>query len=97
MDTTKFATLGDFIKVQQAVHIRSRNGADAHFLQEWYGRVRVFVQLLCKEQKDKDGKCPDPDNWEDLPDTTVLGPDSLKFFMDLKDWLRQQSDQFAEV
>lgn len=98
MDTTKVATLGDFVKVQQAVHIRSRNGADAHFLHEWNNRVKVFLELFCGEQKtEKDVKGPDPANWEDLPDSTAMGPGSLKFFEDLKSWLRQQSDQFAGV
>lgn len=97
VDTTTTPTLQDFVKIQMQVVRWIRDGAEARFSHEWNERVRVFVQLLCMDQKDKEGKSPDPDNWEELPDTTVLGSDSLKFFEDLKSWLREQSDQFAGI
>jgi hypothetical protein len=47
--------------------------------------------MFCEEQE------VDLDNWEDLPGSTVIGEESLKFFEDLKSWLREQSDQFAGI
>ncbi len=96
VNTTTVRTLRDFIRVQQSVHIRSRNGADAHFLREWNDRARVFLRLFCKEQVEE-GEGPDPDNWEDLPDSAVMGPDSLKFFENLREWLRAESDEFRDI
>lgn len=91
MDTTTTPTLQDFIKVQMRVDRRNRNGADSHFQSGWEERVRVFLRMFCEEQE------VDLDNWEDLPGSTVIGEESLKFFEDLKSWLREQSDQFAGI
>ncbi len=88
---TATPTLQDFVKIQMQVDKRNRNGADALFSHVWAEKSHLFLSFFCGEQG------VGIEDWQDLPGSTVLSGRTLQLFLGLKDWLREQSDQFAGI